>query len=70
MSSRVLADGMTDAIMVKLARVEGQRVISRTSKQYTKRRASPCATSPELGVDTVVEGTVLRRAIGCASRRS
>jgi TolB-like protein/DNA-binding winged helix-turn-helix (wHTH) protein/Flp pilus assembly protein TadD len=55
------ADGMTDAIIDQLARVPGLTVISRTSSmQYKKARKPLPQIARELGVDTVVEGTVLR----------
>ncbi|HXA67749.1 MAG TPA: winged helix-turn-helix domain-containing protein [Bryobacteraceae bacterium] len=55
------ADGMTDAIIDQLARVQGLTVISRTSTmQYKKARKPLPQIARELGVDTVVEGTVLR----------
>ncbi len=55
------ADGMTDAIIDQLARVPGVTVISRTSTmQYKKARKPLPQIARELGVDTVVEGTVLR----------
>jgi len=55
------ADGMTDAIIDQLARVRGLTVISRTSTmQYKKARKPLPQIAHELGVDTVVEGTVLR----------
>jgi TolB-like protein/DNA-binding winged helix-turn-helix (wHTH) protein/Flp pilus assembly protein TadD len=54
-------DGMTDAIIDQLARVQGLTVISRTSTmQYKKARKPLPQIARELGVDTVVEGTVLR----------
>ena len=55
------ADGMTDAIIDQLARVGGLTVISRTSTMQYKRAHKPLPQiARELGVDTVVEGTVLR----------
>jgi TolB-like protein/DNA-binding SARP family transcriptional activator len=55
------ADGITDALITELARIEGVRVTSRTSVMAYKRAHKPL---PEigraLGVDAVVEGTVLR----------
>ncbi|HEX4594891.1 MAG TPA: winged helix-turn-helix domain-containing protein [Bryobacteraceae bacterium] len=55
------ADGMTDAIIDQLARVQGLTVISRTSTiQYKKARKPLPQIARELGVDTVVEGTILR----------
>jgi TolB-like protein len=55
------ADGITDAIIDQLARVQGLMVISRTSTmQYKKARKPLRDIARELDVDTVVEGTVLR----------
>jgi TolB-like protein/DNA-binding winged helix-turn-helix (wHTH) protein/Flp pilus assembly protein TadD len=55
------ADGMTDAIIDQLARVRGLTVISRTSTMQYKRAHKPLPQiARELGVDTVVEGTILR----------
>ena len=55
------ADGMTDAIIDQLARVRGLTVISRTSTmQYKKARKPLPQIARELGVDTIVEGTILR----------
>src|ERR1700675_2555516 len=55
------ADGRTDAIIDQLARVQGLTVISRTSTmQYKKARKPLPQIARELGVDTVVEGTILR----------
>ena len=55
------ADGMTDAIIDQLARVRGLTVISRTSTMLYKKVRKPLPQiARELGVDTVVEGTVLR----------
>jgi TolB-like protein/class 3 adenylate cyclase/Flp pilus assembly protein TadD len=54
-------DGMTEALIASLARIEGLRVISRTSSMAFKDTNQ---TLPEiaraLGVDAVVEGSVLR----------
>ena len=55
------ADGMTDQLIATLAQVRELRVISRTSamsyRQTTKRLPQ---IARELGVDTIVEGSVLR----------
>ena len=55
------ADGMTEALIADLAKIEGLRVISRTSAMRYKgvRRPLPEIAS-ELGVDAVVEGSVAR----------
>jgi serine/threonine-protein kinase len=55
------SDGMTEALTADLARVGGLRVISRTSAMSYKRAAKPLPqVARELGVDAVVEGSVLR----------
>jgi eukaryotic-like serine/threonine-protein kinase len=55
------ADGMTDALIGSLASIQGLRVISRTSVMHYKGAPKPLpAIARELGVDAVVEGTVLR----------
>ena len=54
-------DGMTDALITELARFPGLRVISRTSiLQYRDARKPLPEIARELGVDAVVEGTVVR----------
>ncbi len=55
------ADGMTDELITNLARISSLRVISRTSAMAylgTKKPAAQIAR--ELGVDALVEGSVLR----------
>lgn len=55
------ADGTTDALITHLAQAEPLRVISRTSVMHYKRTTKPTAQiARELGVDAVVEGTLLR----------
>jgi TolB-like protein/Tfp pilus assembly protein PilF len=55
------ADGMTEALIADLARIGALRVISRTSAMRFKgvRRPLP-EIARELGVDAIVEGSVLR----------
>jgi TolB-like protein len=54
------ADGMTDALIADLAKISGLKVISRTSVMRYKGARKPLGEiANELGVDTVVEGTVL-----------
>jgi TolB-like protein/DNA-binding SARP family transcriptional activator/Tfp pilus assembly protein PilF len=54
-------DGMTDALITELARFPRLRVISRTSMlQYRGAQKPLPEIVRELGVDAVVEGTVLR----------
>ena len=58
-----LADGMTDALIADLARLEGVRVISRTSSMTYKSAGKQLPViAQELGVDAVVEGSVARDA--------
>ena len=55
------ADGITDELITMLAKYPSLRVISRTSvMQYKKARKPLPEIARELGVDGVVEGTVLR----------
>ncbi len=55
------SDGMTDALITSLASIPGMRVISRTSVLQYKRAKTPLPEiARQLGVDYVVEGTVLR----------
>ena len=60
-SQEYFADGMTDALITDLAQIGTLRVISRTSIQRYKgiRRPLP-EIARELGVDGIVEGTVVR----------
>ncbi len=56
-------DGMTDALISALARIQGVRVISRQSAMHYKdsKKVLP-EIARELGVDFVVEGSVTRSA--------
>jgi TolB-like protein/Tfp pilus assembly protein PilF len=55
------SDGMTDALITDLAKISGLRVVSRTSVLQYKRVKKPLPEiARQLGVDYVVEGTVLR----------
>ena len=55
------ADGMTDALITELARIGSLRVLSRTSIVRYKSSRPPLAQMVrELGVEFIVEGTVLR----------
>jgi TolB-like protein len=55
------SDGMTDELITKLARIGALRVISRTSVMSYKGTKKPLtAFARELGVDAVIEGSVLR----------
>jgi len=53
------ADGMTDALIADLAKINGLRVISRTSSMRYKDQRKPLPEiGQELGVDVIVEGSV------------
>jgi TolB-like protein/DNA-binding winged helix-turn-helix (wHTH) protein/Tfp pilus assembly protein PilF len=55
------ADGMTDELITELARIPGLRVVSRTSVMQDKgARKSLAQIARELGVDAIVEGSVVR----------
>ena len=55
------ADGMTDEIIADLSKISSLRVISHTSVMQYKGAKKPLPQiAKELGVDAVIEGTVLR----------
>src|SRR5215470_6174831 len=55
------ADGMTDELITELSGIRALRVISRTSiMRYKKTNKSLPEIARELGVDAIVEGSVLR----------
>jgi len=55
------SDGMTDALIGELSKIKALRVISRTSvMKFKKTDKSLPQIARELGVDAVVEGSVLR----------
>jgi TolB-like protein/DNA-binding winged helix-turn-helix (wHTH) protein/Flp pilus assembly protein TadD len=55
------ADGMTDALITDLAQIRALRVISRTSAMHYKgAKKTLSEIARELGVDAVIEGTVVR----------
>jgi len=55
------ADGMTEALIADLAKIRGLRVISRTSVMHYKGVRKPLREiADELGVDAVIEGSVLK----------
>ena len=57
----VFADAMTDELITSLAKVSSLRVISRGSVMQFKRSRAPLpAIGRALGVDALVEGTVIR----------
>ena len=54
------ADGMTETLITALAKIRSLKVISRTSVMHYKHTETPLPqVARELGVDAVVEGTVL-----------
>ena len=60
-SQNYFVDGMTEAIIAELARLEGLRVISRTSvMRYRDTDIRLTEIAKELGVDAIVEGSVLK----------
>ncbi|MGD1048384.1 MAG: hypothetical protein ABR899_06480, partial [Candidatus Krumholzibacteriaceae bacterium] len=55
------SDGMTEAIIKELSQIKALRVISRTSvMRYKKTEKGVPEIARELGVDAIVEGSVLR----------
>jgi TolB-like protein/Tfp pilus assembly protein PilF len=55
------AEGLTEALVTTLAKIGELRVVSRTSSMLYKNASKPLPQiARELGVDAVVEGTVLR----------
>jgi len=55
------ADGMTEAIITELAKIKALRIISRTSVMQYRNTTKPMTTvAQELGVDALIEGSVLR----------
>ena len=58
---RYFSDGMSDALITHLAGIRALRVISRQSTIRLKKSNKPMPElGRELGVDAIVEGTVLR----------
>ena len=55
------ADGMTDALISRLAQIEGLRVTPRTSsRRYREHNLTARRIATELKVDALVEGTLVR----------
>ena len=60
-SQEYFADGMTDELITDLAQIGSVRIISRTSVMHYKGSRKPLTEiARELGVDGIVEGTVVR----------
>src|SRR5262249_54176190 len=60
-SDDYFAEGLTDALITRLAQMHALRVISRTSVlQYKERRVPVPQIAKELSVDSILEGTVMR----------
>ena len=60
-SQDFFADGMTDAIIADLAQIRALKVISRTSAMHYRDTKKPTPEiARELGVDGIVEGSVVR----------
>jgi TolB-like protein len=60
-SQEYFSDGMTDALITNLAQIKSLRVISRTSSmQFKGSKKTLPEIVRELGVDALIEGTVLR----------
>jgi TolB-like protein/DNA-binding winged helix-turn-helix (wHTH) protein/Flp pilus assembly protein TadD len=60
-SQEYLADGMTEDLIGRLANIHGLRVISRTSAMHFKNtQLSVPEIAKTLGVDAIVEGSVIR----------
>jgi TolB-like protein/DNA-binding winged helix-turn-helix (wHTH) protein/Tfp pilus assembly protein PilF len=60
-SQEYFADGMTEELIGKLSKIHGLRVISRTSAMHFKNtQLSVPEIAKTLGVDVIVEGSVMR----------
>ncbi|MGC2617600.1 MAG: winged helix-turn-helix domain-containing protein [Acidobacteriaceae bacterium] len=60
-SQEYFADGMTDELITELARIPNLRVVSRTSVMADKGSRRPLRDiARELGVDAIVEGSIVR----------
>ncbi len=60
-SQEYFADGMTEELIGRLSRIHGLRVISRTSAMHFKNtHVSTPEIAKALGVDAIVEGSVIR----------
>ena len=62
-SQEYFADGMTDELITELARIPNLRVVSRTSAMAHKGSRQPLPDiARQLGVDAIVEGSIVRSA--------
>src|SRR5262249_6193633 len=62
-SQDYFSDGMTDVLITDLAQIRALRVVSRTSSMRFKGTRRPLQEiASDLGVDAIVEGTVMRSA--------
>jgi TolB-like protein len=60
-SQEYFSDGMTEELIAELSRINGIKVISRTSVMRYKNTDKPLPEiARQLGVDGIVEGSVLR----------
>ena len=70
-SQDYFADGMTDELIMSLGQISALRVISRTSVMSYKSVRKPLPEiARELGVEAIVEGTVLRSGARVRNRRA
>ena len=61
-NAEYLSDGITDGVIDKLSGLSNVKVISRTSAfRYKKREIEPRNVARELGVETLVTGTITQR---------
>ena len=61
-NAEYLSDGITDGVIDKLSGLSNMKVISRTSAfRYKKHEIEPRKVARELGVETLVTGTVTQR---------
>jgi TolB-like protein len=59
--NEMFANGLTEMLIADLSQIKGLRVISRTSSmQYRGERRSLPAIARDLGVDLIVEGSIVR----------
>ncbi len=64
-SREFFSDGMTEALISNLSKIDSLRVISRTSAmKYKDSELSPARIARELGVDGAIEGSVIQTENG------